>query len=592
MFRFHSLFSRLMGLYLLIVVGTFGVMGLLLSQLLRSYFFEAKQEELISQGRDVSELARPLFTGERPSARARRDLAVAGQFMTGSGFVINREGQAIATVGPYPWGLRSGATSCPVNQALPELMAVMEGRVATHVGYSPFFREPVFLAAVPITAEGEVVGASIMHSRVWGLKGTVAHVRLLVFGLALVAILLSTALGYLLARSVADPLKRMSQVAGQMAAGNFDSRIPEGSGDEVGRLAAALNRMSSGLRHTLQSLSEEQSKLGHIVSTMGEGVVAVSRSGQVLMVNPEAEGMLGASQSESVGHPLGESHGPLANAFACAMSEGAEQTVEWQSGDGRVTLRAHVSPTTVEGSTVGAVAVLQDVTELLKVERMRRQFVADASHQLRSPLAAIQGYAEAVLDEVAADEETRRRYLATIVRDAKRLNGLIEQLLDLSHIESGQAKMVVKEFSLPALLRRAVEAIPHEETQPELRLEVPGELPLAFGDETYTEQALRNLVENAIRHTPSQGQITIWARAESDHLLVGVTDTGSGIPPEHLPRIWDRFYRAEESNKGGTGLGLAIVKGLVERQGGQVAAESQPGKGSTFTFTLPLARPA
>jgi two-component system sensor histidine kinase ResE len=220
---------------------------------------------------------------------------------------------------------------------------------------------------------------------------------------------------------------------------------------------------------------------------------------------------------------------------------------------------------------------------------MRRQFVADASHQLRSPLTAMQGYAEALLDEVAADAETRRRYLATIVRDAKRLTRLIEQLLDLSHIESGQAKMAMKEFSLPALLRRAMEAIPHEETQPELRLEVPGELPLAFGDETYTEQALQNLLENAMRHTPPEGRITIWARAESDHLLVGVTDTGSGIAPEHLPRIWDRFYRAEEGNKDGTGLGLAIVKGLVERQGGQVHVESRLNEGSTFTFTLPLA---
>jgi two-component system sensor histidine kinase ResE len=589
MFRFHSLFSQLMGLYLLIVVGTFGVMGLLLSQLLRSYFFEAKQEELISQGREVSELARPLFTGERPSARARRDLAVAGQFMTGSGFVIDREGQAIATVGPYPWGRRSEATSCAVDQALPELMVVMEGRVATHVGYSPFFREPVFLAAVPVEVDGAVVGASVMHSRVLGLKDTISHLHLLVFGAALAAVLLSTVLGFLLARSVTGPLARIGQVAGQMAAGNFEARVAEGSPDEVGRLAAALNSLSASLRTNLQTLSEERGKLEHIVTSMGEGVIAVDRGGQVVMVNPQAEQMLGASQSDLAGHPLAGQHERLAETFAHAMREGREETMTLRGSDGATTLQAHISPTAVEGSTVGAVAVIQDITEMQRVERMRRQFVADASHQLRSPLTAMQGYAEALLDEVAADAETRRRYLATIVRDAKRLTRLIEQLLDLSHIESGQAKMVVKEFSLPTLLRRAVDAIPREEAQPKLDLEAPDDLPLALGDETYTEQALRNLIENAIRHTPPEGRITIWARAESDRLVVGVTDTGSGIAPEHLPHIWDRFYRAEESNKGGTGLGLAIVKGLVERQGGQVHVESRLNEGSTFTFTLPLA---
>ena len=587
MFRFRSLFGRLMGLYLLIVVGTFGAMGLLLSQLLRSYFFEAKQEELISQGREVSELARPLFTGERPSARVHRDLEVAGRFMTGSGFVIDREGQAMATVGPYPWGLRSGATSCAVNQALPELMAVMEGRVVTHVGYSPFFREPVFLAAVPVEVDGAVVGASVMHSRVLGLKDTVSHLHLLVFGAALAAVLLSLVLGLLLARSVTGPLARMGQVAGQMAAGNFEARVAEGSPDEVGRLAAALNSLSASLRTNLQALSQEQSKLGHIVTTMSEGVIAVDRGGQVIMANPLAQKMLAPDQSKLVGRSLGES--TLAAAFAKAMSEARKQTVEFRSQDGAAALQAHISPTAVEGSTVGAVAVVQDVTELQRVERMRRQFVADASHQLRSPLTAMQGYAEALVDEVAADAETRRRYLATIVRDSKRLNRLIEQLLDLSHLESGQAKFTLKPVAVPALLHRVVDSVSDAEGQPEITLEAAADLPPGLADESYTEQVLLNLLANALRYTPPEGQVKVWARAESQHLLIGVTDSGTGIAPEHLPRIWDRFYRAGETNKDGTGLGLAIVKSLVERQGGQVSAESRLGVGSTFTFTLPLA---
>jgi len=588
MFRFRSLLARLLILYLLIVIGTLGLLALLLSRLLQDYFFAAKQQELVSRGAMVAALATPLFDHGGDQREARRQLEVAGRFLTGGALIIDRNAQVVASIGHRPLQEVREQIPCPVTQQLPELMEAMGGKIITRTGYSPVFRESAFFAALPITLDGTVVGVVIMHSPVLGLRDAVGHVRLLVFGLALGAILLSTALGYLLARSVAKPLNRMSRVAGQMAAGNFDARIPEDSRDEVGQLATALNQLSSSLRHTLQSLSEEQSKLGHIVSTMGEGMVAVGRSGEVLMVNPEAEGMLAMKQPALGSVSLHERHAPLAEAFARAMGEGSAQIVEWAAPASSRTLRAHISATTVEGSTVGAVAVLQDVTELLKVERMRRQFVADASHQLRSPLAAIQGYAEAVLDEVAADEETRRRYLATIVRDAKRLTRLIEQLLDLSHIESGQAKMVVKEFSLPTLLRRAADAIPREEAQPKLDLEAPDDLPLALGDETYTEQALRNLIENAIRHTPPEGRITIWARAESDRLVVGVTDTGSGIAPEHLPRIWDRFYRGQTNRGEGSGLGLAIVKSLIERQGGEVNAESRLDVGSTFTFTLPL----
>jgi len=201
----------------------------------------------------------------------------------------------------------------------------------------------------------------------------------------------------------------------------------------------------------------------------------------------------------------------------------------------------------------------------------------------------MQGYAEALLDEVAADAEARRRYLATIVRDSKRLNRLIEQLLDLSHIESGQARLEPRPLVIPALLRRVVDSIPSDDSRPEIVINAADDLPAALADEAYTEQALLNLLENAVRHTPGHGQVEVWARAESDHLVIGVTDTGAGIAPEHLPRIWDRFYRAGESNKDGAGLGLAIVKSLIERQGGQVSAVSRPGAGSTFTFTLPLA---
>jgi signal transduction histidine kinase len=378
----------------------------------------------------------------------------------------------------------------------------------------------------------------------------------------------------------------MSRAAGQMAAGDFETRVPERGAAEVSQLGAALNRMSASLRDTIHSLTEERSKLDHIVTTMGEGVIAVDRSRRVLMANPQAEALLSRDGMARIGQQLPE--GPLAAAFHHVMGESREQTIALTASNGR-TLQAHISPTAVEGSTIGAVGVVQDVTELHRVERMRRQFVADASHQLRSPLTAMQGHAEALLDEVASDEATRRRYLAAIVRDSRRLNRLIEQLLDLSQLESGHARLTLRPLTVPALVNRIVGSIDTLEQQPKVIVHIATDLPPALADESYTEQALLNLLANALHYTPPEGRVTVWARPEAGAIRVGVTDTGKGIAPEHLPHIWERFYRAEESGRDGTGLGLAIVKSLVERQGGQVSAESRLGAGSTFSFTLPPA---
>jgi signal transduction histidine kinase len=472
MSRFHGLFGRLLGFYLLIVVGTLGILGVTLDRLLQSYFFAAKQQELVSKGTTVAELAGPLFRGGANQRRARRQLAVVGRLLTGGALIIGRQGQMLDAVGRRPAAEFGRDVPCPITQELPELMGAMEGRVVTRTGYSPIFRESAFFAAVPIRVDGSVVGAVIMHSPVLGMRSTVAHTRLLVFGLALAAIALSSLLGYLLAGSIAKPLRRMSTAAGHMAAGDFEGRVPERGADEVAQLGRALNQMS---------------------------------------------------------------------------------------------------------------------TELQRLERMRRQFVADASHQLRAPLTAMQGHAEALLDDVAPDEAARTRYLASIVRDCRRLNHLIEQLLDLSHLESGHAKLTLRPLAIPALINRIVGSIGALEEQPNLTVDTPAGLPPALADEAYTEQALLNLLANALRYTPPEGRVTVWARPEPEVIRVGVTDTGRGIAPEHLPHIWERFYRAEERGRDGAGLGLAIVKSLVERQGGQVSAESRLGAGSTFSFTLPLA---
>ena len=589
MSRRRSLFWHLWGLYLLIVIATLGLLGILLSHLLQHYFYAAKQRELLHQGQELATLAGPLFTGEHRQADTQQLLNVSSAFLTGRAAVVDYDGLVVATVGPHPWGKTQGGVPCCVTQQMPELLTVMQGQMVTGSGYSPLFDEPVLLAAVPIRVQGKVTGAVITHARVAGLRETVGQIRFMVFGAALAAIALSTLLGFFLARSIARPLQSMNQLAGQMASGFFSSRITDHPVQEIHQLSHALNHLSASLQETMQSLSEEQEKLGQIVASMGEAVIAVNRDGQVLMVNPQVPRILGIGQTVLAGETIDVE--PLSETFIRAIQNGKDETIEWERKDGGV-LRAHISPTSLPDSLVGAVAVVQDVTHLHTIERMRRQFVADASHQLRSPLTTMQGYAEALLDGIVLDEETRQRYLAMMVRDARRLSQLIAQLLDLSHLESGQAKIESRVCSLSDVISRTVEAIPESSDQPRVTVDLPADLPPACANELYTEQALRNLLDNAIRHTPSEGQVTVWARPEANHLVIGVTDTGNGITSEHLAHIWDRFYRVDDDRTEGSGLGLAIVKSLVERQGGHVTAKSEPGQGSVFTFTLPRAMQA
>lgn len=218
-------------------------------------------------------------------------------------------------------------------------------------------------------------------------------------------------------------------------------------------------------------------------------------------------------------------------------------------------------------------------------EEARRHFVADASHQLRAPLTALQARAEAMLDGVVADEAGRRRYLADIVGQTHRLAELAQHLLDLERLEAGETTPQPAALDLPKLLAEVAAAAPAEGAR--ITIEPAGDLPPAWADPAEVRQALANLVDNALKYTPAGGEITLSARREGDLVRVTVADRGPGIAPEHLGRVWDRFYRVPGDDSPGSGLGLAIVKRLIERQGGQVWAESEPGTGAVFSFTLP-----
>jgi signal transduction histidine kinase len=244
-------------------------------------------------------------------------------------------------------------------------------------------------------------------------------------------------------------------------------------------------------------------------------------------------------------------------------------------------------PSWQEGESL-AIAFNRMTTALAAQERARRQFIADASHQLRAPLTSLQAQTEALLDGIVADAAAQRSFMVRIAEDTKSLAALAQQLLDLERLEATDAVPRRDALDVGPLLRSVVDAFPPSESA-RIVVNTATDLPLALASTDEARQALVNLLDNALKHTPAAKLVHVWARAEGNHVRVGVTDEGDGIAPEHLPRVWDRFYRVPGESSTGTGLGLAIARRLAERQGGSVSAESAPGAGSTFSFTLPRA---
>jgi two-component system, OmpR family, phosphate regulon sensor histidine kinase PhoR len=409
------------------------------------------------------------------------------------------------------------------------------------------------------------------------------------------AFLLSLGLSYLVARSITRPLDEMVSAAARMGRGEFRPRLRPRSGDELADLALVLNQMAASLEETIGTLTEDRAKMSAILTAMQEGMMVLSSRGTVSMINPAMEKMIGRPETEVLGRPHVEViRQPRLNAFIThALSERGVSRTEIALTISQRVFQVHASAMPDERDRGGGmVLVFHDITELRRLEQVRKDFVANVSHELRTPLTAINGYLEALQDVAYGTPEQRDRFLEIIRMNTHRLNLIISDLLLLSKIESGQMPLHLEPILLSDLVQRTVGLLNPliEQKQHRMVVEVPKDLPSVLGDQQRLTEILSNLLDNAIKYTPNQGTITISATAKERSVELSISDTGVGIPPQDLPRIFERFYRVDKARSrelGGTGLGLAIVKHLVEAHGGTVRVESVAGGGTCFRIMLP-----
>ncbi len=469
-------------------------------------------------------------------------------------------------------GLSEGSAKTPETDSTEE---VMNGNLV--------------VVAVPITFMDEVIGAVFMAQSMTEIMGGMqALTNTLALSLLLVGLLMLPVVLFFASRMV-RPITRMRTVALTMAGGDLTARAEDGSNDEYGELGRALNYLSSELGSTISSLQMERNRLQSLINGLSEGIIAVDAKGATTLINPAVYGLLNLqSTDDNVRAAAPDVFAMFDQALSSAQA--VKKTV-WQ---GDVALHISVSPLLLQsGEVTGCVGIVSDVTSAERLEQTRRDYVANVSHELRTPLTAMRALIEPLRDGLVKTEEQRQQIYDVVLRETMRLSRLVNDMLELSRLQSGTASLSRSVFApLPLfnLIHETYSAYA-EDYQQTFVYDVPEDLPSVWGNPDRTQQVLIVLLDNAFKYTPEGGVVTLSACAEGDVVRVRVRDTGVGIPAAVLPHVFDRFYKVDKSHHSkGTGLGLAIAYEIMKHLGEEMSVTSEPGQGSCFTFTLHIAQ--
>jgi len=446
--------------------------------------------------------------------------------------------------------------------------------------------EDQMYVAVRIRHEGLLLGvarASLSLTRVQ--TRTLELQRSLGFGL-LSVLVLAGGLAWWLSRPLAEPMARLLEGAEALARGDLAGRIHERGNDEFGQLAGVLNQAASGIREQFAAATREQARFSAVLAAMEDGLLAVDHRGIVLLVNDalaRSHNLVGSAGTHYLEVFRQAEIGALINQV---LTSGQRRTAEIDlAGTGRAFVLVGVPFPASPGEPHGAVITFNDVSERRRVDRIRRDFVANASHELRTPLTSIRGFVEAL------EAETATRFLSRIRANADRMASLVDDLLELSRIESGAQPPTLEPLDCGAVASDVIASFAKIAARKAIAFDsIQAATPLVLSDGDRLRRILEHLVDNALKYTPDGGRVTVHVAPEGEGVAVCVEDTGPGIGNEHLPRLFERFYRVDTARSrelGGTGLGLSIVKHLAESMGASVKVSSQPGRGSTFAVRLP-----
>jgi len=562
----------------------------------RKYALDEVDGNLQRQARLVSEMFRPLLEDPHPDRgkiaregdRLGKDLEIRLTIILPDGTVV-----ADSTVGA------SGLAGMENHANRPEVHTALSGEPGVSLRRSITVREEERYFAIPVLSDGRIVAVARTSIPVTLLYRRLDRIRAITWGTGIAAFLLMLAGTAIRAKRVTGPLKEMTAAARELASGNFGKRVHIKTGDELEELGAALDLTASRLEETISQLEAGKARLATLLENLSEGVVVIAGDRTLRMMNREAAKILGTADAPAEGRPVAEAiRHPEVLSFIGSWRKGESPAPR----DAFIPTRTDDRTVRLAGTTVrydaspgtDLLLTLRDITEEKRLARVKSDFVSNASHELRTPLTNIRGYLEAMEDALKEGAPIDPSFLSIACANALRMDRLIEDLLELSRAESGQSPLEIEEILLPAFLDRVAALHRQAAEHTGKTMVVHGEHVTLRADVRKLTLAVSNLLDNAIKYGKEGGRITLAGRAEEGVCLLEVADDGPGISQEHLPRIFERFYRVDQGRSrdlGGTGLGLSIAKHIVESHRGTIRAESRLGVGTRFLIRIPAFGP-
>lgn len=586
-----SVRTKLFLVSIALIVASMGAANWYLTSSLSSRLSDVMRSDLLVRARLVARAAGSL------SARLDGDPAWStfavelGQAVGSRVTVVRRDGVVLGD-SESPTGDLSRAESIGRR---PEVRRAFDRGDGVGEQSSPTTHQRTCDAAVAFERDGERSGVVRLARAMNDVDVAVGELRRLIGIGSLLALALALLLSHVIAQRMSVAVGELTEATHRMTEGDMSVRTRFIGQDELAELGRALDRLASSLATTLGQLRAERDLQGRILEAMHEGVVVIDRDGRIVLVNPAIRSML-LLDADAAGKLLIETvrHAQLEELITLSRAEPSEASQLEIDLPGLKPRRLLVHATPLSGDDEGLLVVFVDVTELRRLESLRRDFVANASHELRTPIAAVRSATETLRSGALEDPRVAVRFVDIIERNAQRLQSLLEDMLELSKLESKEFKLKRERVELASVVPIVLGLFRERAEKKKVRLAAETTRPAAMieGDARALEHVLSNLVDNAVKYCPAGARVLVSAAAQGDRVHLVVSDTGPGIPAEHLPRVFERFYRVDAGRSrelGGTGLGLSIVKHLVEAMRGNVWVESEVGRGSTFFVSLPRA---
>jgi two-component system phosphate regulon sensor histidine kinase PhoR len=573
--------------YVVLILLVMGALVVYVTREARQAQIQILQDSLLVEARSLADLARPLMVSaddEGADELAKRWSELVDRRIT----LIAADGTVLGESDQDPAQMDS-------HMSRPEVQQAVAAGQGTSIRYSQTLDVDMLYAAVPVEAGGETIGFARVALPLSLVQANVDQLQRAILTAAVIAAIAAIVLAILMAGPITRSIRKLIQVAGRLAEGDLDARLHLTSDDDLGDLGRAFNFMADELRDRVNDLAGERGRLEAVLENMADGVVITDDRGQVSLINPAASRLLQSEEKQIIGRSFAEiaRHHDLIELWQRACGQQVEEDAVIEIGLQDTFMRMIVSPLLTSGQH-DCLVILQDLTRIRRLETVRRDFLSNISHELRTPLASLKALVETLQHGALDDPPAARRFLERADQEVDALSQMVEELLELTRIESGKVPLRLNETAAEDVILPPIERLRPQSDRQQLNLVVnlDDSLPPVLCDAARTQQVVGNLLHNAIKFTPDGGTITLRAKLQSvgTYVVFSVRDTGIGIPAAELPRIFERFYKADRARSGGgTGLGLAISRHLVEAHGGEIWVKSKEGKGSTFFFSLPVA---